>query len=126
MKNIYDLANQTDTSLSSDAVVSSTSASGSATFDAGLLFHQFLRFLQSTQPSTVPSTSDTVVTSTSVTSTVSTTVPAAQSSPEFTYQVYPTTSFVACKQIQQVLWLANKYSKFCDLQMGTTSFVACN
>nr|XP_047122713.1 uncharacterized protein LOC124806107 isoform X3 [Hydra vulgaris] len=37
------------------------------TFDAGLLFHQFLRFLQSTQPSTVPSTSETVVSSTSTT-----------------------------------------------------------
>nr|XP_047130604.1 uncharacterized protein LOC105843991 isoform X5 [Hydra vulgaris] len=35
------------------------------TFDAGLLFHQFLRFLQSTQPSTVPSTSETVAASTS-------------------------------------------------------------
>ncbi|XP_065679472.1 uncharacterized protein LOC105846049 isoform X2 [Hydra vulgaris] len=35
--------------------------------DAGLLFHQFLRFLQSTQPSTVPSTSETVVSSTSTT-----------------------------------------------------------
>nr|XP_047124571.1 uncharacterized protein LOC105846210 [Hydra vulgaris] len=34
--------------------------SPSAMVDAGLLFHQFLRFLQSTQPSTVPSTSETV------------------------------------------------------------------
>nr|XP_047130601.1 uncharacterized protein LOC105843991 isoform X2 [Hydra vulgaris] len=82
MNNINELA-----SSSSDAVVLSTSASGkffqicielmlksklfwliflplafspSAMVDAGLLFHQFLRFLQSTQPSTVPSTSETV------------------------------------------------------------------
>nr|XP_047122717.1 uncharacterized protein LOC124806107 isoform X4 [Hydra vulgaris] len=81
-------------SSSSDAVVLSTSASDkffqicielmsksklfwliflplalspSAMVDAGLLFHQFLRFLQSTQPSTVPSTSETVVSSTSTT-----------------------------------------------------------
>nr|XP_047122747.1 uncharacterized protein LOC124806107 isoform X12 [Hydra vulgaris] len=79
-------------SSSSDAVVLSTSASDkffqicielmsksklfwliflplalspSAMVDAGLLFHQFLRFLQSTQPSTVPSTSETVAASTS-------------------------------------------------------------
>nr|XP_047130600.1 uncharacterized protein LOC105843991 isoform X1 [Hydra vulgaris] len=87
MNNINELA-----SSSSDAVVLSTSASGkffqicielmlksklfwliflplafspSAMVDAGLLFHQFLRFLQSTQPSTVPSTSETVAASTS-------------------------------------------------------------
>ncbi|XP_065681152.1 uncharacterized protein LOC105848021 isoform X8 [Hydra vulgaris] len=92
MNNINELGNQTDTSSSSDAVVLSTSASGkffqicielmsksklfwliflplalspSAMVDAGLLFHQFLRFLQSTQPSTVPSTSETVAASTS-------------------------------------------------------------
>nr|XP_047138222.1 uncharacterized protein LOC105846049 isoform X6 [Hydra vulgaris] len=98
MNNINELGNQTDTSSSSDAVVLSTSASGKffqicielmsksklfwliflplalsppAMVDAGLLFHQFLRFLQSTQPSTVlvlvPSTSETVVSSTSTT-----------------------------------------------------------
>ncbi|XP_065684905.1 uncharacterized protein LOC124807774 isoform X1 [Hydra vulgaris] len=98
MNNINELGNQTDTSSSSDAVVLSTSASDkffqicielmsksklfwliflplalspSAMVDAGLQFHQFLRFLQSTQPSTVlvlvPSTSETVVSSTSTT-----------------------------------------------------------
>ncbi|XP_065684911.1 uncharacterized protein LOC124807774 isoform X8 [Hydra vulgaris] len=92
MNNINELGNQTDTSSSSDAVVLSTSASDkffqicielmsksklfwliflplalspSAMVDAGLQFHQFLRFLQSTQPSTVPSTSETVAASTS-------------------------------------------------------------
>ncbi|XP_065684593.1 uncharacterized protein LOC124807990 isoform X11 [Hydra vulgaris] len=62
MNNINELA-----SSSSDAVA----LSPSAMVDAGLLFHQFLRFLQSTQPSTVlvlvPSTSETVVSSTSTT-----------------------------------------------------------
>ncbi|XP_065684912.1 uncharacterized protein LOC124807774 isoform X9 [Hydra vulgaris] len=62
MNNINELA-----SSSSDAVA----LSPSAMVDAGLQFHQFLRFLQSTQPSTVlvlvPSTSETVVSSTSTT-----------------------------------------------------------
>ncbi|XP_065681149.1 uncharacterized protein LOC105848021 isoform X5 [Hydra vulgaris] len=82
MNNINELGNQTDTSSSSDAVVLSTSASGKffqiciELMSKSKLF--WLIFLplalspsamvvQSTQPSTVPSTSETVVSSTSTT-----------------------------------------------------------
>nr|XP_047126838.1 uncharacterized protein LOC124807990 isoform X8 [Hydra vulgaris] len=80
MNNINELGNQTDTSSSSDAVVLSTSASGKffqiciELMSKSKLF--WLIFLplalspsamvvQSTQPSTVPSTSETVAASTS-------------------------------------------------------------
>ncbi|XP_065684909.1 uncharacterized protein LOC124807774 isoform X5 [Hydra vulgaris] len=82
MNNINELGNQTDTSSSSDAVVLSTSASDKffqiciELMSKSKLF--WLIFLplalspsamvvQSTQPSTVPSTSETVVSSTSTT-----------------------------------------------------------